>query len=216
MGPEGCSFQFNALASLGRCKLSFEAPERADALVKTQALTLVGIMAKLKKEKLAPKSETNGRYALADTLKRVGMRVQRTRYSLKKRDPQRFEQTRRNIEVHLAQEAAGLAQVLFGDERGFTENPALTQAWAPKGEPHAHEMKTGTRARLTGIGCCDFNLKPVSMWFKAGRLGGADFRAGGQAPPKLCFPTGNLRDHMFTSCRLTRLNSIASRSCSAR
>ncbi|MFT6591599.1 MAG: hypothetical protein ACJA2P_002457 [Rhodoferax sp.] len=38
MGPEGCSFQFNALASLGRCKLFFKAQERTVALVKTQAL----------------------------------------------------------------------------------------------------------------------------------------------------------------------------------
>jgi hypothetical protein len=86
-GPEGCSFQFNALASLGRCKLSFEAPERAVTFVKTQALTLAGIMVKLEAGKLAPKSETNGRYALADTLKRAGMGVQRTRYSLKKARP---------------------------------------------------------------------------------------------------------------------------------
>ena len=53
--------------------------------------------------------------------------------------------------MHLAQEAVGLARVLFGDESGFTENPPLTQAWAPKGEPHAHEMKTGTR-RFQGLG----------------------------------------------------------------
>jgi hypothetical protein len=77
MGPEGCSYQFNELASLGRCKLSFEAQERAVAIVKTQALTLAGIMAKLKAEKLVPKSETNGRYALADTLKRAGLGAQR-------------------------------------------------------------------------------------------------------------------------------------------
>ena len=31
--------------------------------------------------------------------------------------------------MHLAQEAAGLVRVLFGDESGFTENPPLTQAW---------------------------------------------------------------------------------------
>jgi hypothetical protein len=86
-GPEGCSFQFNALASLGRCKLSFEALERAVTFVKTQALTLTGIMVKLEAGKLVPKSETNGRYALADTLKRAGMSVQRTRYSLKKARP---------------------------------------------------------------------------------------------------------------------------------
>jgi hypothetical protein len=90
--------------------------------------------------------------------------------------------------VHLAQEAAGLARVLFGDESGFTENPALTQAWAPKGEPHAHEMKTGTHARRNGISCSDFNLKPVSMWFKAGRLGGADFRAWGSGATQALFP----------------------------
>jgi hypothetical protein len=91
--------------------------------------------------------------------------------------------------VHLAQEAAGLVRVLFGDESGFTENPPLTQAWAPKGEPHAHEMKTGTRARLNGTGCCDFNLKPVSMWFKEGRVGRADFRAWGQALVRKCDPS---------------------------
>ena len=87
MGPEGCRYQFNELASLGRCKLSFEAQERAVAIVKTEALTLAGIMAKLKQEKLVPKSESNGRYALADTLKRAGMSFQRTRYSLKKERP---------------------------------------------------------------------------------------------------------------------------------
>jgi hypothetical protein len=53
--------------------------------------------------------------------------------------------------VHLAQEAAGLARVLFGNESGFTENPALTQAWAPKGEPHAHEMKTGTPDAMASV-----------------------------------------------------------------
>ena len=87
MGPQGCRYQFNELASLGRCKLSFEAQERAVAIVKTEALTLAGVMAKLKQEKLVPKSETNGRYALADTLKRAGMSFQRTRYSLKKTSP---------------------------------------------------------------------------------------------------------------------------------
>jgi hypothetical protein len=89
----------------------------------------------------------------------------------------------------LAQEAAGLVRVLFGDESGFTENPPLTQAWAPKGQPHAHEMKTGTRARLNGTSCCDFNLKPVSMWFKEGRVGRADFRAWGQALVRKCDPS---------------------------
>ena len=87
MGPEGCRYQFNELASLGRCKLSFEAQERAVAIVKAEALTLAGIMAKLKQEKLVPKIEMNGRYALADTLKRAGMSFQRTRYSLKKERP---------------------------------------------------------------------------------------------------------------------------------
>lgn len=87
MGPQGCSYQFNELASLGRCKLSFSAQERAVAIVKTEALTLAGVMAKLKQEKLVPKSEANGRYALADTLKRAGMSFQRTRYSLKKERP---------------------------------------------------------------------------------------------------------------------------------
>lgn len=91
--------------------------------------------------------------------------------------------------MHLALEAAGLARVLFGDESGFTENPPLTQAWAPKGEPHAHEMKTGTRARLNGIGCCDFHLKPVSVWFKEGRVGGADFRTWGNALAVKCNPS---------------------------
>ena len=97
--------------------------------------------------------------------------------------------------MHLAQEAVGLARVLFGDESGFTENPPLTQAWAPKGEPHAHEMKTGTRARLNGIGCCDFNLKPVSMWFKEGRVNGADFRAWAKALAAKCDP--NVPTHLW-------------------
>ncbi len=88
----------------------------------------------------------------------------------------------------MAQQAKGLARVLFADESGFTENPPLTQAWAPKGAPHAHEMKTGTRLRLNAIGCCDFNLKPVSMWFKQGRVGGADFRAWGKALAAKCDP----------------------------
>ena len=87
MGADCWRYQFNELASLGRCKLSFEAQERAVAIVKTEALTLAGIMAKLKQEKLVPKSEMNGRYALADTLKRAGMSFQRTRYSLKKARP---------------------------------------------------------------------------------------------------------------------------------
>ena len=86
-GVEGLPYQFNELASLGSCKLSFEAQERAVAIVKTEALTLAGIMAKLKQEKLVPKSEMNGRYALADTLQRAGMSCQRTRYSLKKERP---------------------------------------------------------------------------------------------------------------------------------
>ena len=82
--------------------------------------------------------------------------------------------------MHLAQKAAGLVRVLFGDESGFTENPPLTQARAPKGEPHAHEMKIGTRARLNGIGCCDFKLKPVSMWFKEGPRRRRRFQGMGQ------------------------------------
>jgi hypothetical protein len=65
------------LASLGRYKLSFEAQKRAVALVKTQTLTLAGIIAALKEEKLVPKSETNGRYALTDTLKRAGLSAQK-------------------------------------------------------------------------------------------------------------------------------------------
>jgi hypothetical protein len=73
----GASPQFNELASLGRYKLFFGAQKRAVALVKTQALTLAGIIAALKEEKLVPKSETNGRYALTDTLKRAGLSAQR-------------------------------------------------------------------------------------------------------------------------------------------
>jgi hypothetical protein len=215
-GPEGCSCQFNALASLGRGKLSFDAQERAVALVKTQALALAGIIAKLKEKELVPKSEANGRYALTDTLKRAGMSVQRTRYSLKKQGPLRFVEISQKIQVHLAQEAAGLVRVLFEDESGITQNPSLTQAWAPKGEPHAHEIKTGTRARLNGIGCCDFNLNPASMWFKEGHVGSADFSVWGQAPPKPCFPTGNLRGCTFTFCHRTYLSSTASRCCGAR
>ena len=49
-------------------------------------------------------------------------------------------------------------------------------------------LKTGTRPRLNGIGCCDFNLKPVSMWFKEGRVGGADFRSWGSALAAKCNP----------------------------
>lgn len=87
MGPDGCRYQLNELANVSRFKLSFEAQERAVAIVKTEALTLAGIMAKLKQEELVPKNEPNGRYALADTLKRAGMSFQRTRYSLKKKRP---------------------------------------------------------------------------------------------------------------------------------
>lgn len=83
MGPDGCRYQLDELTNVSRCKLSFEAQERAVAIVKTEALTLAGIMAKLKQEELVPKNEPNG-HALADTLKRADMSFQRTRYSLKK------------------------------------------------------------------------------------------------------------------------------------
>ena len=78
-------------------------------------MTLAGLMARPKQEGLVPRSATNGRYALSATLKRAGMSFQRTRYSLKKKRPQRFEQAGLEIEAHLAQEAAGQARVLFGD-----------------------------------------------------------------------------------------------------
>lgn len=87
MGPDGCRYQFNELASLGRCKLSFAAQERAVAIAKAEPLTLAGLMARLKQEGLVPRNETNGRYALSATLKRAGMSFQRTRYSLKKKRP---------------------------------------------------------------------------------------------------------------------------------
>ena len=86
VGPDGCPYQFNELASLGRCKLSFEAQERAVAIVKTEALTLAGIMARLKQEGLVPKNQANGRYALSEALKRASMSFQRTRFSLKKKE----------------------------------------------------------------------------------------------------------------------------------
>jgi transposase len=83
-------------------------------------------------------------------------------------------------------EAKGRCKVWFGDESGFTENPPPANAWAPAGNPHAHEMHTGTRKRLNAIGCCDFNLNPVSVCFKEGKVGGVDFRAWGQALAAKC------------------------------
>ena len=85
MGLDGCRYQFNELASLGRCKLTFEAQERAAAIVRVEALTLAAIMTRLKQEGLVPKNEPNGRYALSQALKRAGMSFQRTRFSLKKK-----------------------------------------------------------------------------------------------------------------------------------
>ena len=87
LGPDGCRYQFNELASLGRCKLSFAAQERAVAIARVEPLTLASLMARLKQEGMVPRSETNGRYALSAALKRAGMSFQRTRYSLKKKRP---------------------------------------------------------------------------------------------------------------------------------
>ena len=76
----------------------------------------------------------------------------------------------------------------FADESGFTENPPPTYAWAKPGEPHAHEMKTGTRKRLNAIGACDARLAPLSVWFVEGRVGGSEFREWAQAFANGCDP----------------------------
>jgi putative transposase len=78
--------------------------------------------------------------------------------------------------------------VAFGDESGFTENPPPCHAWAPKGAPHAHEMKTGTRQRLNAIGCCGHRLDPQSVWFFEGRVRGVEFRRWAASFAASCDP----------------------------
>ena len=76
----------------------------------------------------------------------------------------------------------------FGDESGFTENPPPTYAWAPKAKPHAHQMKTGDRKRLNAIGCCDFELRPLSVWFFEGTAKSSDFRSWASDFASRCDP----------------------------
>lgn len=79
-------------------------------------------------------------------------------------------------------QTAGKVRVLFGEESGFTENPPLTQAWAPKGAPHAHQMKTGTRARLNGIGLLRLQPQTHQHVVQGGARGQRRFQGVGPSP----------------------------------
>lgn len=80
----------------------------------------------------------------------MGYVWKRTRYSLKKHDPERFEQARQNLAGQIQQAQVGEIELAYADESGFAPPPPNRSVWTKSGEVHAMTAKRAQRMNVIG------------------------------------------------------------------
>ena len=84
--------------------------------------------------------------------------------SEKKRDPERFEQARGDIDDLIRQAQAGDIELAFVDEAGFAPQPPNRSAWARRGETHVVEAKRSKRLNVIGALLSSGRLLMAKLW----------------------------------------------------
>ena len=82
----------------------------------------------------------------------------------KKRDPERFEQARRDIDALIHQAQAGDIELAFVDEAGFAPQPPNRSAWTRRGDTHAVEAKRAKRLNVIGALLSSGRLLMTQLW----------------------------------------------------
>lgn len=94
----------------------------------------------------------------------MGYVWKRTRYSLKKRDPERFEQAQFDIAELIKQAKSGKIKLAYVDEAGFAPQPPNRSAWTKSGEVHAITAKRTQRMNVIGALLSSGRLMLANLW----------------------------------------------------
>lgn len=82
----------------------------------------------------------------------------------KKRDPERFEQARREIAELIDQVQTGTIELAYVDEAGFAPQPPNRSAWTKSGETHAITAKRAQRLNVMGALLSSGKLVMAKLW----------------------------------------------------
>ena len=82
----------------------------------------------------------------------------------KKRDPERFERARGDIEDLIQQAQAGEIELAYVDEAGFAPQPPNRSAWSKVGETHAVVSKRSQRLNVIGALLSSGRLMMAKLW----------------------------------------------------
>lgn len=82
----------------------------------------------------------------------------------KKRDPERFEQSRQDIDHLIQQAQAGEIELAYVDEAGFAPQPPKRSAWTKRGETHAVTAKRAQRLNVIGALLSSGEVMLAKLW----------------------------------------------------
>jgi transposase len=82
----------------------------------------------------------------------------------KKRDPERFEQARRELDELIQQAQAGEIELAYVDEAGFAPQPPNRSAWSKVGETHAVVAQRSQRLNVIGALLSSGRLLMAKLW----------------------------------------------------
>lgn len=128
-------------------KLSAEQEADTIEMIKENPKSLKSVVAEI-----ASKFDINIDVATLKRLcRRAGLSWKRIRKSLKsKRDPEKYEQSKKQLEGLIQQSKDGLIDVFYFDESGFTLEPCVPYAWQEIGE--TIEVPSSKSKRLNVLG----------------------------------------------------------------
>lgn len=82
----------------------------------------------------------------------------------KKRDPERFEQARQELDELIQQAQRGEIELAYVDEAGFAAQPPNRAAWSKVGETHAVVAKRSQRLNVIGALLSSGRLLIARLW----------------------------------------------------
>ncbi|MCX7099031.1 MAG: hypothetical protein NTV43_14105 [Methylococcales bacterium] len=82
----------------------------------------------------------------------------------KKRDQERFEQAKLDIDGLIKQSEAGKIELAYVNEAGFAPQPLNRSAWTKTGEVHAVTANRAQRMSIIGAMLSSGNLALAKLW----------------------------------------------------
>ena len=128
--------------------------------METEALSSRELLTRLEREYQV----VMGRTTLRMELKRLRYVWKCTRYSLKKRDPQAFEQAWVEIDDLIQQARAGEIELAYVDEAGFAPQPPNRSFWSKVGATHTVVLKRSQCLNVIGALLSSGRLMMVKLW----------------------------------------------------